>query len=324
MRQNGNGQGSSPRIGIIQTFEPGERETYGLGLALEKMGASWVAIEARFLKVSVDKLGEPVVLIENDPELDVRCVDDLRLDSIVWRVSEADYYNYANVFDTLGEKYPMVNDWRCTWICSDKWRTSAKLAAWGVPVVPTVLLTPGMAVPEFPGFKTVVKPSVGASGRGVRLELAGSVPAINAPHVAQPLVPGPSCDHIRVIVCGEEPVTSIHRIPGEEHRGSEIEVNNVAAGGTPARAPMAPVRQIAVDVAHHLGGDVIGIDLVPWNGGFAVLEVNSSPGFNLIDETLGINCFSHAAQQVLRRMGALGPAAHGSPVDRRSRRLSTT
>jgi glutathione synthase/RimK-type ligase-like ATP-grasp enzyme len=324
MRDNGNVEGTSRRVGIIQTFEPGERWTYGLGLALEAMGADWVPIEARFLKVSVNESGAPVVLIDGDPDLEETCIDDLRLDSIVWRVSEADFYNYANVFDTLADTHLMVNDWRCIWICSDKWRTSARLAGWGVPVVPTVLLTPGMKVPEFPGFKTVVKPSVGASGNGVRLEPPGSKPVINEPHVAQPLVPGPSCDHIRVIVCGEEPVASIHRIPSEGHRGHEIEVNNVAAGGVPARAPMEPVRNIAVEVARQLGGDIIGIDLVPWRGGFAVLEVNSSPGFNLIEETLGVNCFWQAAEQVLRRVGGLDLAVHEPLVPSRPRRLSKT
>lgn len=325
MRQHGTDEGIKPRIGIIQTFEPGERWTYGLGFALEEMGAEWIPIEGHYLKAVVGDVGEPSVLLDGDPDLKEQSVDELSLDGIVWRVSEADFYNYANIFDNLSHRYLMVNDWRCVWLCSDKWRTSAELAASGIAVVPTVLLTPGMAVPLFPGFKTVVKPSVGASGHGVRLEPPGSVPQIAEPHVAQPLVPGPSSAHIRVIVCGSEPVASIHRIPGEGHLGNEIEVNNVAAGGTPIRAPMEPVHEIAVEVARCLGGDIIGIDLVPWNGGFAVLEVNSSPGFNGIADALGVDCFQSAARQVLTRIRTVeGDSGYGRVAGGRLRRLSKT
>ncbi len=312
MHQNVAHERSKLRIGIVQIFEPGERWTYGLGIALEGMGAEWIPIEGRYLKAVVDDLGKPSIFLDGDPDLKEENVNQLDLDGIAWRVSEANFYNYANIFDTLSHRYLMVNDWRCIWVCSDKWRTSAKLAASGIPVVPTVLLTPGMAVPSFSGYKTVVKPCVGAGGHGVRLEPPGSVPRITEPHVAQPLVPGPSSAHIRVIVCGSEPVASIHRIPGEERLGNEIEINNVAAGGTPIPAPMEPVHRIAVKVARCLGADIIGIDLVPWSGGFAVLEVNSSPGFNGIIDALGVDCFQFAAEQVLTRVRSIERGSHAA------------
>ena len=292
------------RIGIIQTYGPEERWTYPLGLALEGMGADWIPIEARYLKATVNEVGRASLLFDGDPGITAQSLDQLALDGIVWRVSEADFNNYGNIFYLLCQQYPIVNNWRCTWICSDKWRTSVELAAAGIPVVPTVLLTPGMATPAFPGYRTIIKPCIGAGGRGVLLETPGTAPQIIEPHVAQPLVAGPSSAHVRVIVCGDQPVASIHRIPGGGHELSEVEINNVEAGGTPVPAPMEPVRELAVQVARCVGGDVIGIDLVPWNGSFAVLEVNSSPGFNGIADATGIDCFQLAAEQVFKRISA--------------------
>jgi glutathione synthase/RimK-type ligase-like ATP-grasp enzyme len=290
------------RIGIVQTYEPGERWGYPLGAALEEMGADWIPIEARYLKAVIEGHGAADLLIEGDPDIKEQRVEDLAVDCMVWRVSEADFYTYLNIFVLLSRKYTMVNDWQCIWTCSDKWRTSALLAAAGIAVVPTILLTRDMAVPRFSSNKTIIKPSVGASGNDIRVAMPGNVLENVLPYVAQPLVSGPSRAHIRVIVCGSEPVASIHRIPGPNHRGTEVEVNNVAAGGTPVPAPMEPVRELAVQVARCVDGDVIGIDFVPWDDGFAVLEVNSSPGFNGILEAVGVDCFHFAAQQVLTRV----------------------
>jgi glutathione synthase/RimK-type ligase-like ATP-grasp enzyme len=292
------------RIGIVQTFEPGERWTYGWGFALSDLGAEWIPIEARYLRVPVDGNGGPRLLIEGDPDLEQQTIADLHLDCIVWRVSEGDFLHFENIFLALSATHLMVNTWDCVWTCSDKWRTSAKLARAGIPVIPTVPLIPEMEVPSFGKYKTVVKPSVGASGIGVRVASAGETVDSTVPYIAQPLAPGPSKEHIRVIVCGVEPVASIHRIPGPQHLGNEIEVNNVAAGGTPAPAPLEPVRDLAIRVAQCIESDVIGIDFVPWNDGFAVLEVNSSPGFNGIKEALGVDCFESAAAQTVKRVEA--------------------
>jgi glutathione synthase/RimK-type ligase-like ATP-grasp enzyme len=293
------------RIGIVSIYEPGERWSYPLGSALERIGADWVPLEGRHLKAVVNDDRTTSLLIDGDPDIEEMSVEELALDGIVWRVSEGDYCHYANVFGWLSQRYPTVNNWRCTWTCSDKWRTSTKLAASGITVVPTVLLTPHLEIPAFPNHKTVIKPSVGAGGHGVRLATPGTMPGITVPHVAQPLVTGPSSAHIRVVVCGLQPVASIHRIPAAKHIGNEIDINNVAAGGTPVPAPMEPVQELAVQVARCLGGDILGIDLVPWNGGFAVLEVNSSPGFNGIAETLGIDCFDFAAKHALSRIHSI-------------------
>jgi glutathione synthase/RimK-type ligase-like ATP-grasp enzyme len=272
-----------------------------MGIALEQMNAHWIPIEATYLKAAVGESGSADLLIDGDPGLKETSVDDLALDGVVWRVSEEDFYNYFNIFELLAKRYPMVNDWQCVWTCSDKWRTSVRLAAAGIPVVPTVLLAPGMSVPDFAGHKTIIKPAVGASGNGVRLATADTMPPIVIPHVAQPMVEGPSSAHIRVIVCGSQPVVSIHRIPGADQAGTELEINNIAAGGRPVPAPMEPVRDLAIKTAQCVGGDVVGIDFVPWKGGFAVLEVNSSPGFNGILEATGIDCFHFAAEQALKR-----------------------
>lgn len=294
-----------------------------MGFALGRLGADWIPIEARYLRAAVDTTGEASLVLDGDPDLEERNLVDLRLDGVVWRVSEGDFHEYFNIFELISKRYPIVNHWQCTWLCSDKWRTAIHLAATGIPVVPTVLLTPGMTVPDFPGHKSIIKPSVGASGKGVRLAASGASPTLHGPHVAQPLVPGPSSAHIRVIVCGIQPIVSIHRIPGPEQAGKEIEVNNVAVGGKPIPAPMEPVHDLAVRVAQCLDSDFIGIDFVPWGNGFAVLEVNSSPGFNGILEGVGIDCAYPAAKRVIERLSQEGNNPTRPTPQRRAVETST-
>jgi glutathione synthase/RimK-type ligase-like ATP-grasp enzyme len=291
---------SAIRIGIVHTFTPAKRWHYPMGRALTEAGVDWVPLDARFLRAEVLDRGGPRVTFAGDPDITEATLDDLALDGVVWRASEAYFDRYADILELLCDRYRVVNNWRCSWICSDKWRTSSRLAAAGLPVVPTTLLTAGMAVPEFPGAPaTVVKPCVGAGGHGVRLVEPGTVLDGTEPHVAQPLVAGDGGDHVRVIVLGGNPVAAVHRIPAAGNTRTSLQINNVTAGGTPVAARLEPVHDLAAAVSRFLGGDILGVDLVPVDDGYAVLEVNSAPGFNGVDEVCGIDSFKLAAEQVI-------------------------
>jgi glutathione synthase/RimK-type ligase-like ATP-grasp enzyme len=267
---------------------------------LEKLAATYVPIDVRQLRVSVGERGAARLDLVDGSGGQI-ALEDLALDGLVWRVSELDFRAYAAILELLSGRYPVVNDWHCTRICSDKWRTSATLAAAGVPVVPTVLVPPGMAAPGFLDRKTVIKPCVGAGGHGVRVVQAGTDPGIAEPHVAQPLVAGPAREHVRVIVCGFEPAAAMHRLPSEQNLTDEVQINNLATGGFPIWTALEPVRDIAASVARCLGGEILGVDLVPWDGEFAVLEVNSSPGLSGIASVADVDCYRLAAEGTLAR-----------------------
>ena len=185
---------------------------------------------------------------------------------------------------------------------SDKWLTAVELALAGIPVVPTCLLLPGMVVPEFTGSHTLLKPRVAAGGRGVRTAEAGTALALTEPHVAQPLVDAPAEEHVRVIVCGFEPVAAMHRAPGAVLSTNGVQVNNIEAGGLSSSAALGPVRDLAEAAARRLGGDILGVDLVPWGRTFAVLEVNACPGLAGIAQVAKVDLYMQAAQATLNRL----------------------
>lgn len=293
------------RVGVVNRYTPEKRRNYPLGLAIERAGAVFVPIDVRDIAASIGRHGGLDVRVAGDLQPDTS-LGDLQVDGIAWRVSEATFNDYACIQHLLAGHYIVVNDWECASTCADKWRTSERLAAAGIQVVPTTLLTPGMKVPRFAtGTDTVIKPCVGAGGEGVRLAKAGSDPAITEPHIAQPLIGGTFEDQVRTMVCGLKDVFAMIREPGQRTRGESLKVNNLEAGGRPVPADPGPVREISLITASCLGGEVLGVDLVKWNGDWAVLEVNSSPGIGGVDQVSDEDCYLAAAQSIMNRMRRL-------------------
>jgi glutathione synthase/RimK-type ligase-like ATP-grasp enzyme len=297
------------RVGIVNRYTADKERDYPLGQALGHIGATYVPIDVRGMTASLGAQGDPGLTVAGQAGQPDTAFGDLRLDGIVWRVSEDAFPTYADLQWQIARRCVLVNSWRCTRICASKWRTSVELAAAGVRVVPTVLLLPGMKVPAFRGVQTVIKPCVGARGRGVRLAEAGTDPGITEPHVAQPLIRGVAEEQVRALVCGFSSVLAMFRVPSTLSRPGGVRVNNLEAGGVPMLARAEPVRDIARAAASCLGGDLLGVDLVQWNGAWAVLEVNASPGLDGIAQVADVDCYRLAAEAVLSRLRGPHPAA---------------
>jgi [lysine-biosynthesis-protein LysW]---L-2-aminoadipate ligase len=93
--------------------------------------------------------------------------------------------------------------------------------------------------------------------------------------LVQEVIP-PSGFDLRLIVAGGEVVGAIQRVgaPGEWR-------TNIALGGH--RQPVIPpaeARELALAAAAAIGGDLVGVDLLPTaNGGWTVLEINGAVDF---------------------------------------------
>jgi len=115
--------------------------------------------------------------------------------------------------------------------------------------------------------------------------------------LVQELVPPLGYD-LRLIVSGGVVVGSVRRVaaPGEWR-------TNVSLGATrhPVVAPPAAC-ELAVAAARAIGGDFVGVDLLPCDGGYTVIELNGSPDFNATYSLPGRDVFLDAA-------AALGLAA---------------
>ncbi|WP_305783964.1 ATP-grasp domain-containing protein [Symbioplanes lichenis] len=294
------------RIGVVSRYTDRSRAGYPLGLALQRLGATYVPIDVRDVTAAVDGPGPPRVRI-GEPDL-----DEFKLDGLLWRISENDLYRFIEAQRLLAGRLPMINPLPCHEICADKWSTSVALAAAGVPIVPTTLLSPGNPVPAFPGVATVIKPVVGARGRGLRIASARSVPPIDEVHVAQPQIGGAVTDQVRALVCGRDQVLAAYRVP-QLTRPDGLPVNNLEAGGTPLAAAAEPVRDLALAAARHLGGVLLGVDLVRWNGEWAVLEVNSSPGMSGVAAVSDVDAYELAARAVLDGIESAVASRGGPP-----------
>lgn len=296
------------RVGVVNRYTADERHRYPLGLALDRIGARYVPIDVRGIKASLGEDRTPRLTVASEAGKPDPSFDDLMLDGVVWRVSEGAFHAYADLQWLIGRRYVLINDWKCARICANKWRTSVELAAAGVQVVPTILLVPGMKVPAFYGVQTVIKPSVGARGRGVRVAEAGTDPGITEPHVAQPLIGSSAEEQIRALVCGFSSVLAMFRQPAEQSRPGGVPVNNLEAGGLPVPTDAEPVRDIALAAARCLGGDLLGVDLIRYNGEWSVLEVNASPGLDGIARVADVDGYRIAAEAVVSRLRGPRPA----------------
>ena len=179
----------------------------------------------------------------------------------------------------------VLNESRPLLTAHDKLSTARVLARAGVPHPVTRLVLPGR---PFPAMRppVVVKPRFGSWGRDVLLCVSDealvlaladvSERAWFAAHgaIIQELVPPRGFD-VRVIVAAGEVVGAIERraAPGEWR-------TNIALGGTrKAYDPDPEVVTFARAAALASGLDLVGVDLLPCDGRWVVLELNGAADF---------------------------------------------
>lgn len=184
----------------------------------------------------------------------------------------------------------------------DKLRTTERLVAAGLPHPRTLHLEPGKPVPAC-RFPCVVKPRFGSWGQDVFLCQTGEVlPAILdavsrrpwwSRHGAllQELV-GPTRRDVRVVVAGARAVAGAQRIAAEgEWR------TNVTLGGRVTRADVPEeAEELALAAARAIGIDFAGVDLLPFDGSWIVLELNGAVDFDHRYALRGVDPFAAALE----------------------------
>ncbi len=167
----------------------------------------------------------------------------------------------------------------------DKLITARVLTEEGLPHPQTQHLWEGGPLPEIE-LPVVLKPRFGSWGRDVVLchTLAGLADALETIRhkawyrstgaLVQALVPPPGHD-LRVVVAAGRVVGAVSRVPqpGEWR-------TNVALGAR--RQPVKPPHsacELALAAARAVRGDLVGVDLLPVDDGFVVLEINGAVEF---------------------------------------------
>lgn len=167
----------------------------------------------------------------------------------------------------------------------DKLLTARELGRFRIPHPRTRLHLPGDELGSMDS-PLVLKPRYGSWGRDVyrcrdEAELADALAGVAGRHwfaaqgaLLQELVPPRGYD-LRVLVAGGEVIGSIRRrAAAGEWR------TNVALGGTrePATAP-SEARELALAAAAASGASLVGVDMLPSDGGWVVLELNGAVDF---------------------------------------------
>ncbi len=246
-----------------------------------------------------------------------------RYDVVIERsVSQLRGLHVASVFEAWG--VPVVNPTRILEICNDKLRTTALLAAAGIPqprVVVAFSPEEALAAAEQLGYPVVIKPPLGSWGRLLARvhsrrtaeELLRHKRALGGFHhgtiYVQEWVPKPGRD-IRAFVVGEETICAIYRT-------SDHWVTNTARGGRASNCPVTPeLAELCGRVARALGGGVLAVDVLEHpERGLLVNEVNATMEFRNSIAPTGVDIPGRVADYVLAvaRAGQTAPlvAARG-------------
>lgn len=175
-------------------------------------------------------------------------------------------------------------------LARDKWQSLQRLVAQRIAVPDTQLsgelfsLNSALATQHFP---LVIKTLSGSQGVGVMLSesadsarsLLETLRAAKLATIQQHFIRESSGQDIRAFVIGDRVVAAMQR----RSQNGEFRAN-IHRGGTACAVQLSDeAAQLAVRATQAIGLDVAGVDLIQAEHGLMVLEVNASPGLEMIE-----------------------------------------
>ncbi len=252
--------------------------------AAQGLGHETAVIDFRRLQAALPP--ENSILSHHDAVL-VRTMPAGSLEQVVFRM---DLLHRA-----LANGQQVLNPPSALEACIDKFLASARLAAAGLPVPPTVVCQDADAAQEAfttLGGDVVVKPLFGSEGRGlVRLgdpELAWrtfrTLERLQSVLYVQKFIAHPGWD-LRVFVVGGRVLTAMRRHARQDWR------TNVAQGGRGEAVRLqADEEKLALAAAAAVGAPLAGVDLLRGpDDNYYVLEVNAVPGWRALAPVTGVD-----------------------------------
>ncbi|MFU2079269.1 ATP-grasp domain-containing protein [Avibacterium endocarditidis] len=178
----------------------------------------------------------------------------------------------------------------------DKWWSLQILVQHGIAVPPSLLAgseTRAKESLELIGSPTILKTLSGSQGIGVILAESQSsassiVETLNhsgVPVLMQQFISEAQGGDVRCFVVGGKVIATMER----KGQAGEFRAN-IHRGGTGEQVWLSEQeKQIALTATQALGLDVAGVDLIRSHQGLLVLEVNASPGLEMIEKTSGLD-----------------------------------
>ncbi|HEY5548254.1 MAG TPA: RimK family alpha-L-glutamate ligase [Coriobacteriia bacterium] len=204
----------------------------------------------------------------------------------------------------------IINSSEAIMTARDKLLAHQKLASAGIPCPRTVLARQPSDVAKIVrivgGPPVILKLLSGTHGKGVMLgrdmdEIQAALEtvwALNQTLLIQEYIDKAPGTDIRVLVVGG-------RVLGAMKRTAKLGQfrANVHQGATVERFPMTEeLEWLALRAAEVIGLDIAGVDLIESDDGFAVIEVNSAPGFEGFERATGCNVASEMLAYMRFRM----------------------
>jgi glutathione synthase/RimK-type ligase-like ATP-grasp enzyme len=251
-------------------------------------------------------------LQENDYFYKDQLVDSYPITGIIWRVTEGKFLEYEDLHQYLSDNYFIINPTRVMERCADKIVTDNYLKSNLLQPLPSIT-TPGEYTLEnlnkewarqnvnfnhFIPNKHVIKPAIGAGGRGIVFynEDTESI-ILHEGELLQPHMNSLAKDLIRVGTIGNKIIGSYHRVPVIDNG-----LANIEQGAIPVLATINNATELSVNVIMvRLHPEAAGIDVFETpDGDSYIIEINSAPGMNGLD-TLGIPAWEYLAQYIVNK-----------------------
>lgn len=197
---------------------------------------------------------------------------------------------------------PVLNSASAFKLARDKWQSLQQLASHHIPIPDTQLTGESYALSESlktNRFPLIAKTLSGSQGVGVMLFEAQShalsvldtLRQARIPTLTQQFIAESKGRDIRAFVIGNQVVAAMQRIG----RGDEFRANIHQGGEAQPIELSSDEKQLAIQAAQAIGLEVAGVDLVFSPNGLCVIEVNASPGLEMIEKTTGVDI----AQQMI-------------------------
>ncbi|OOF66488.1 RimK family alpha-L-glutamate ligase [Rodentibacter caecimuris] len=218
-------------------------------------------------------------------------------DAVIPRFGSASSYMGCVVLHHFqGKNIPCLNNGMAFEQARDKWRSLQLLQRQSINVPNSVFggsevsaesIVSTLATP------TILKTLKGSQGIGVVLSeskkttqsILETLKLSDVPVLLQEFIEEAQNKDIRCFVIGEQVIAAMER------KGQNGEFRaNCHRGGTAQQIYLTDAEKaIAIKATNILGLDVAGVDLIRAKNGLLVLEVNASPGLEMIEKTTGID-----------------------------------
>jgi RimK family alpha-L-glutamate ligase len=206
----------------------------------------------------------------------------------------------------------VINSPRCLETSIDKWLTLHRLHAAGVSVPSTVSCQSREQALEAMsdlGNDVLLKPLFGGEGRGIiRLQdrdlawrVLSTLQQLGHVLYLQQFLPNFGYD-IRVLVVGDQLLSIRRYTPVGGYR------SNVSQGGIAQPHTLSDLqRELALQAAKAVDGQVVGVDLLPARDGKTyVLEVNAVPGWKGVASSLSVDVAKQIVRYAIERVESNG------------------